>query len=368
MRRIRKGLYLVFILSICLACQKNNDKEYFNGKILNITDHTKNIKETTFKELSLDGINYGFMSVYDSLMVFMNPKLKDCFFNVFNVKTGKDLGTFLHRGIGPNEVSAIHPIYQFFKENNDLKTLLFAINESELIVWNISQSITQRKTVIDTIIPYSWKEENKGAYYQKIYRLNKDTLLAYIDAIPLNEKEATLPFYQKRTIYSNKLLTDFPIYKEIIKNGNSSIIPEAFLSSCDALKPDGSRVAQAMRHLPQLNIINTQTGQVIGYRSKEGDHFSVFESEVKIKNYYIEAQADNNYIYATYYGKEAWGQNDDISINTIHVFDWNGNLIQKIRTDKSIDRIALDTVENRLYSIDLANDQVYYLDLNEIFN
>ena len=35
-----------------------------------------------------------------------------------------------------------------------------------------------------------------------------------------------------------------------------------------------------------------------------GDDFSVFQGKKNIKKHYVEVQADNNYIYALYWGKE----------------------------------------------------------------
>ena len=79
-----------------------------------------------------------------------------------------------------------------------------------------------------------------------------------------------------------------------------------------------------------------------------GDDFSVFQGKKNIKKHYVEVQADNNYIYALYWGKERWGMHEIPYVNTIHVFDWHGKLIQKLETDYDIDKMFLDTVRDRL--------------------
>ena len=63
-------------------------------------------------------------------MFFMNPKLPDRFYNIFNINTGEEIGTFCNKGGGPEEATAVGPISQFFERENELKTLLFAPNES----------------------------------------------------------------------------------------------------------------------------------------------------------------------------------------------------------------------------------------------
>ena len=237
-----------------------------------------------------------------------------------------------------------------------------------MFIWNITQSITQGSTIIDKVIPYTWRNENGGACYNEMYLQNNNVLLARVDPFPINDADATLLFYQKRTLDTNKALKNYAIYKQTIKNREAPIIPEDFFASADAFKPDGTKIVQVMGHLPQLNILDFETGQVVGYRMEGGDDFSVFQGKKNIKNYYVEVQADDNYIYALYWGRDRWGMYEIPCVNTIHVFDWYGRLVQKLETDYDIDKMFLDTVRNRLYVTRPKSDDVYYLDLDEVFD
>ncbi len=367
MKKVKSIFYFAQMLSlyicICAGCHKNNDNTYFNGEIRYIEDDINNFESVRLKPVSLNGANYGWMAVYDSLMFFMNPKLSDRFFNVFNVDTGEEIGTFCNKGGGPDEVFSIGPIFQLFTEENDLKTLLFAPNEEKLLIWNITQSIRQGKTVLDKIIPYAWRTENEGACYNEMFLLDKNTLIAKVDAFPINDEEATLPFCQKRTVDTNKCLQSYSIYKQAIKNDKASIISEAFFSSHDAVKPDGTKIVQAMIHLPQLNIIDVQTGKVVGYRLKENVDFTIFEGKKEIKDYCVRLQVDDNYIYVMYWGKVPWKRNEIPFINTVYVFDWNGKIIRKMVTDRAVYGMWIDTVRNRLYTTEPTTDNVFYCDL-----
>jgi hypothetical protein len=186
--------------------------------------------------------------------------------------------------------------------------------------------------------------------------------------LPLSEEEASVPFYQKRTIYSDELLQNYTIYKKSVRNGEAAIIPESFFSSNDAIKPDGTKIVQALANLPQINIIDTHTGEVSGFRTKQTPGFSFFETKMEDRNiYYMRVQADDNYIYASYWGKGPWESNDTPFINTIHVFDWHGKLLYELISDQAIYEIWLDPVRNRLYTTDMRTDDVFYLDLVEIY-
>ena len=67
--------------------------------------------------------------------------------------------------------------------------------------------------------------------------------------------------------------------------------------------------------------------------------------------------------------KELWGGASGEPMpkfDQIHVLDWEGNLLYKLKTDQSFFIIWLDMVRNRLYTRDWGTDEIYYLDLNEL--
>jgi hypothetical protein len=351
-------------------CHMTDDSDYFNGEIRSIEDSVKSVKRVTLEAVSLNGAYYGYIAVYDSLIIFMNPKLPDYHFHIFNVDTGEELGSFCNKGEGPEEMIAVDPIFRFFKQGGDLKTLLYASNEKKLFVWNISRSVGKRITVIDTVISYNPSDKN-GTTLHSIFYQGEDTLLIKRASSPVNEREATTPFYEQRTMYSDKLLRNYTLYKKntIIASEDAVIMPEVLLSSNDALRTDGTKAVQAMVRIPQLNILDLYTGEVVGYRMKGGPGFPFFETKMTVrKSYYIRTQADDNFIYASWWGKEPWGRNEFPSVNTIHMLDWHGNLIHEFTTDHPIHELWLDHVRNRLYATNMATDEVFYLVLNEFTN
>jgi len=150
-----------------------------------------------------------------------------------------------------------------------------------------------------------------------------------------------------------------------MRDGTVFPIPPDFLfKSADMLKPDGSKMVQAMRLLPQLNILDLRTGKVMASRLNNSPDFSLFETDLGQKiTYYNSVQADDHYIYATYSGS-ARGSIENCK--SIHVFDWSGTLLSVLKTDRTFARVWLDTVRNRLYTTDYESEEVYYLDMNDI--
>jgi hypothetical protein len=350
------------------ACTQSKDRDYFNGNIQYFDDNPKVVKKVSSKIVPLNGLNYGLIAIYDSLLICWNPKLPDYFFNVFHVDTGEEIGSFCRRGQGPEDAVSVNCIFQFFKKENDIMTLLYAPNEAKLFFWNINQSIRSGSSVFDTIVAFN----NKGyeyKSYQFLFLQAKDTLLGYVQSNFLSEQEASTPFYEKRTIYTNEVLQKYPVYKtETVRNEATS--PRSFFYSWSAMKPDGSKIVQAMYDFPQINILDTYTGDIMGYRMKNS--FKNFSFETKLPSthaYYNSVQADDYYIYAAYWGKEQWRLRDEDAmpdLRTIHVFNWEGELLYELQTDRVFFRIWLDQVRNRLYTQNHDTDEVYYVDLNEL--
>ena len=350
------------IIGVFNCCNNDKDGYYFNGNIRYFDNNRKNVKNVTSKSVQLDGVYSGSIAAYDSLLIFWYPVSQGNFFTVFNVDTGKEIGSFCEKGQGPKEAISVNCIFQIFKQENDIMTLLYAPNEGKLFFWNISQSVEKGRTVYDTIVSYK-NDRIFSQFYQ-----SEDILFANKPSDYL-KGEVSTPFYEKRTIYTNELIRNYPIYKKSsLRNRNTAEQLKFFFYSWDVIKPDGSKIAQAMWHLPQINILDTHTGDIVGYRMKNSPNFSLLETDLKsMVVYYNTLHADNNYIYATYWGKDMWNDRMLPFINTIHVFDWNGKLLYELVTDRPFFRsIWLDQVRNRLYTIDVKTDEVYYLDLDEL--
>jgi hypothetical protein len=354
--------FFTIVIGLFNCCNNNKDRDYFNGDI-RYFDTNREIVNVASKSVKLEGVYSGSIAAYDSLLIFWYPASQGNFYSIFNVDTGEELGSFCEKGQGPREVSSVNCIFQVFKKENDIMTLLYAHNEGRLFFWNINRSVEKGQTVYDTIVPY------KNNRIFSLYYQSENILFANKPSDIENEAVST-PYYEKRTIYTNELIQNYPIYKKSsLQSGNAAAGQlRFFFYTWDAIKPDGSKIAQAMWHLPQINILDTNTGDVVGYRMKNGPNFSLLETDLKSMNvYYNTIQADNNYIYATYWGKEMWNDRMLPFINTIHVFDWNGKLLYEIVTDRSFFRsMWLDQVRNRIYTIDVKTDDVYYLDLNEL--
>lgn len=208
--------------------------------------------------------------------------------------------------------------------------------------------------------------QNRGACYNEIFIKDANTLFAKVTSIPINEYEATLPYYQIRDLKSGEKTADIQIFKRGITNKHKEYLPEVFLYSHDAMKPDGSRIAQAMGNVPQLNVIDTETGKVVAYRLSDEMSLSDLETAEELKPCFLRACADDKYIYAAFWGKEDWDIREVPCVNQLYVFDWDGRLISKITTKHCIGEIAVDHVNRILYTTSPMDEKLYYIKTEEL--
>lgn len=364
-------LYLLIICS-CISCSQVNDTEKcFAGKISYVTN-TLPVKKLKPHKIEIEGIYQGPVVVYDSLLFYypMNASAAN-FYDIYNLKDGSLLGRFCNKGGGPAEVIALTTIAHFYKEDGDLKTLLYAGNEKKLLEWNISESLKQQKTVFDKIALYNWDVDNHNTVYSRIFRLHSDTLFTITPTLSLTLDLLTvsLPVYEKRTLSTNKCIHSYSVFLDTPQSDDIKLLlPENFFSSIYGIKPDLSKVAQSLMYLHQINILDVNTGVVKGFRMEGSSDFSVFKNNVnKVKSNYIDLAVSDNFIYALFLG---------VSINTpgkraetscqVHVYDWEGNFLHKIDLEHYVDQIALDDVNNLLYGREYTSEQIYCYDLNRL--
>lgn len=121
--------YFLLLLVLASCNNKGQDTDIFNGEIINIEEKAPE-KEIEFKKLTLRGFNFGNLAIHDSIAFFMNPKLQSKWFQLFNFHTLDEVGEFVGKGNGHEEFIAVGPIWNFYTEKNDLKTLIFDGNKA----------------------------------------------------------------------------------------------------------------------------------------------------------------------------------------------------------------------------------------------
>ncbi len=352
---------------LIVSCgSKSNDSDIFNGEIINIEDKNVVTKELEFNDITFKGPNLGELAVFDSLAIYMNTKLHSYWYQIFSLNTHEEVGHFAMKGNGHNEFTPVGPVFNFCIEKNNLKTLIFEPNREKIHIWNITESLAKKSTVIESSVNIPWRKENKGACFNEIFLKDANTVYAKVSSIPINDHEATLPYYQIWNLRSGEKTSEIHVFKKSVINKATHILPEVLLYSHDAIKPDGSKIAQAMGKIPQLNIIDVRTKEVIAYRLDYDMSLPDLETTKEFKSYFIRICADDDHIYTVFWGKGSWGIKEIPCVNRIYVFDWDGHLVSKVTTKHCIDEIAVDPVNRILYTTSPMDEKLYYIKTDEL--
>lgn len=139
------------------------------------------------------------------------------------------------------------------------------------------------------------------------------------------------------------------------------------MSSACAVNQDTGHLVMAMCMLPQINILDLETGdkKTVAMSKEYRNWKRIFSEGPESRNiYYTSIAKSENGFMALYSGStfEEWVKEKDNP--HIHIFDWTGNLLYDISVSERLKAIAFDDSKKQLYGVD-SNDEIYRYDLPE---
>ncbi len=322
-----------------------------------IVDGAKTEKLELTKTKIKDVRSVGF-SVIDSIL-FCRVFDGSHNFEAYNINTGDLITQFIRRGRGPIESFSVPPLHQILNENSQLKANLTCMNEHKIMKWNISESIKQKRTIIDTVYQFSKEKVNPIYYADYYYQINDKQYITvscdpdpvYNDMFNFNSKISIVDF-KTGEIDRTKTLFD----STVIYDNNMNV------SAAGLVKPDNTKMAMIMSSVPQLNIVDIETFEVKGYKLD-----SKPTQTDKPLVVFTNSTADNEYIYALYIGVEMgpnFMKTDKSSI--LYVFNWDGQVVKKYDLGEMFYSLWLDKPNNRLYFGENSKGSLYYCSLDDI--
>ena len=373
-----KQAIFIALLLICTSCQQGKD-EYFYGNIgtYELPEPTGTL---TGREITFDSVQTGDMFVHDSLLFFVSNILPRHSVYVFNARTGKYLFGLFRRGQGPLEYKNVSCTP--YKRIVDGQTHIYfdATNEQEVIDVNIDKMMVHpdRPDSIRAAITASefrWSKLHHIPYIP-VFSLDEQRILAktMFEGPYIQTENPALPQYELIDRKTNTIAARFPIYTQRVKprdaESNVHLTENYAYSSSDALRPDGKKLAMAMQIVPQINILDIETGQMNCFRLKDAPELDYMNgrSREDLHIYYNNIAASSKYIYAVFWGKPL-SQLDNTAENSympeVHVFDWDGHFIKRLRLNESVGHICIDEKANLLYAKIYSTDQVLVYSLDQ---
>jgi hypothetical protein len=332
-----KKRFILFILSIIIFSCTNTNGKIFNGEVF-IIDNKPDTDILYGEHVKLDGPYTGFMAAYDSVIVFSSDKYRTLgYLNiVFNLKTGKQVNSLIKVGQGSGESLATRTTRQFYIDDTEMKMWFY-----DYFIKKICLLINITDNTVTDSIDISWLKEDREEPSSRFFILNDSLFLSSNMEEPAytHDNIALPPVWSLYNYKTKEKLKQYNVFNEF-----KYLDSYYGLGSEDQLKPDNTKLVMPMIYLPQINIVDIQTGEIKGYVFKDNlpDYSDIAtKREYELKTYYIRTCVDNDFIYA------AKQEENNIFID---VFDWNGNYMKRLVLDKRMDTfITLDPVNKYLY-------------------
>ena len=359
--------FLLFSLFIG-GCGDN--KSYFNGEISFFEDFLS-ADSLQGCQIRFDDIFTGDMYVCDSLIGFHSSKYPDSYLYVFSLNSHQYLTNFFRKGDGPDEFHQLTGFHQYNNKGNDIRVWMKEIMSEKFFLLNITQSIEERKTVLDTVLDLRWTNSRYFPPNSFSFFLNEEEIIIKNQSYKknLDLPDYIPPAYCIYNIPQKIKVADIVLYIEPLIFENEHVWFGSYFHSIDLIKPDQTKLVMAMNALCQINILDIVSKKQRGYRMKGTPDFNDLKKlPDNMMEYYIDVCVDDDYIYAFY--SERRISEDPYIINTtdeVHVFDWDGKPIRKIILSNEGNCLRLDAVHKKLYVKNHA-DEVFWYDVGYLYN
>lgn len=355
----------IIVLSAALfifACTGKKQGGVFNGEV--IINNNPEILSIAGKKMEFNDVYTGYMSVYDSLGIFCLRRNSEFLVSVFNLNSGDMLGQFCPAGRGPDDFWDFYHSEQYVVENNEIKLWGYD-KRKNIYLLNLTRSIEEQHTVIDTLIVHDWMRHHVRSWAY-CFMLDKDRLMIsnssefFEDSNPDN----LFPSYRMYEKTVDKELKRFNMYNRLPKNQDKPQLAEQYYS-VDRINPAKNKIVESMNFLAQINILDIESGKLKGYRLKGTPDFDDLPLlDYNMKFFYNDVCVGEEMIMALYVDADI-AESPTSSSRRIHIFDWDGNFIHELELDVDVNQISFDPVGKYLYGC-TALEEMYRFDLNSL--
>jgi hypothetical protein len=127
-----------------------------------------------------------------------------------------------------------------------------------------------------------------------------------------------------------------------------------------AVRPDGRRIVIATQYADQLEFYGPDGGRIKTVRGPFGfdprftvvdiQGFKTMSSDESMRHGYVDVTATQDRVYALFSGRtrEAFGGGASFG-RYVHVYDWDGKLLQVLTLDRDLISITLSADERRVF-------------------
>ena len=293
----------------------------------------------------------------DSTIIVTNPKQfnNDYFFYEYGIDTKNLVNKYIANGTGKGMALSGHS----FGINNEGDMYIKDMRMAKLITIPLSgkgSAVTQKSTEFPVKdLPFS------------LVGLDDHTVLKISSLF-----DSSVALFQKVDLAQNKVLANYGKMLPTPENTPFSSWKHANVGYI-FVQPNQQHAAFAYWFSDRLvisNLVNKQEKNNFSEKNIPIEFTPVQAGDIKLSAHndktryaYTKGYATDQYLYLLFSGRKVTDANDYLFGNTIHVYDWDCNLMYKIKTNKDISCLAVSKDDKKLYVFDPKNEEVLVSDI-----
>lgn len=328
-----------------ISCVESQN--FFNGDFM-YTPRSNEIIKLHAEDVKLDIYGVFFLHIIDSFLLAENEIGDDHFITIYDINDLTSHGRYINKGRANHEYQMLVTSKDYIVDSTGAKIWINVGPKRELILFNISKSISENRTVIDKEIKIN------NPRYKGICSMSyiNDSLILGLNCGAADRQLITYNYLRDSALFS------FNLY-------NDKSLDLSLFAGETRVKPDGTKWVNFLESFDQLNFYSFANNEA---KSVSTSKRPIDFNEIKNKEwadrklYYSDIWCNNNLIIATYSYNS-----DDHQCNELHFFNWEGDLLQIFSVDRKFVEITVDCNNNEIYLNNLQ-EEIFKVSIGEYFD
>ncbi len=375
---MKSSVFLFVIIAVIgVSCANNGNKEQHKT----IAGSFDSVYSVAGKEILKDQYNILTLNVADTFLLATLRDTKDYYFTLYNAKTLTKVMDVAPHGKGPGEFSGGLSYQNYEMGNGHLYLWVWAYNSQKLIRINLSESVSQHKTIPVKVLKIGIKDGFISSEdFHSIY---------YIDSTKVVGRSTNLALHINRFLSYNpvkgRIINKVPPFPKVKYDSTKKDEGHGFLmyrynplyNAGFRMKPDKTKFASAMGMFNRLDIFDADGNLINSYIDDDNitdklikEYLSVNENNVKnvpVKNYYADSFVTDSFIYTLYHNKLASDWKTSVPVQ-IRIFNWEAEPLCTIKIPDYLQHISIDEANGILYGNAINDEKVLKYDISSILN
>ena len=355
---MQKNIYIKFVvfivLFLCFSCGKQQ-----KSVMRNITEF---VYSDSLQAVEIEGVNIDFdlfcpldMQCVDTMLLFFED-YEGAMIKAYELQSKRFLGSFLRKGGGPNEVILCSGFRQTLCHVDTPKIVIQSYPQY-LAILDLCKSLQEGRTVYEH--KYSFRDNQRNAIFiasDAVYCIKRNTLLLTKNPERSGKIDDSNVYFELYDYNDNHVIKGF--YAT-----NLPFIPNAALlyRGAQCLSPDCKKIVIFMYYMPMFSITDIDTGtsrQIFPFGKK--NNLKTYID--KPGEYYRDVYCMDHCIVAL--SKDGIQLNHEgSSPSYFHIFDWDGNLLHKLKVKDDIKCFSLDDRTGIVYAALMNDEEVKQYDI-----